>query len=360
VVKRREVYDKVKNIFWAAAFAVVLWLVMVQSQQQTRTAMAEFEVIAPPRLNVAYSPENKKPRAPITVKGSPAALMQLPQTVLAIHEMPKDTSPGHYQVLFRNFNFGTLPAGIDVDTASLIGDVTVDLDKVEEKRLPIHPSLDLTNLPTGWEVARQEVDPPTWRASGPEDVMKKQGQQLTTAPVVLADVLDVYKFDPLRLEEQALEIPLELRKPTDAPKINFASPPEHRPVLLRVTLRPKQREVQIEIPPTFVFSGPRLDGFAYRLEPSSLERIKLTIAGPDDDLREGQLEATKGKIFALIRLDKLVAEIREGKTPSPVNTFEFEVITPPEIKVVSPTDAKDRIYRVKIAPAEPTTRPGSQ
>jgi hypothetical protein len=116
-----------------------------------------------------------------------------------------------------------------------------------------------------------------------------------------------------------------------------------------VKIRPKPKERELEIAPAFHFAGPTFPGLAYKLRPAlpGKDKVKMKVSGPEDSLRDSQVETTKASF--IVYVDIRSEDIPKGKLElGATYTFNVRVIPPPGIKVLSYEDK----FRIVVDPIE--------
>ena len=352
--KRRAAFESLKNVFWAFLFAVALWLVMAQSEMTTRDVYVRF-IVSAPGMNVSYgTARNQAPVERVTVRGTRTSLERLGEGEYeATYPVPATSELGPKTYAARDFVFH-FPEGVDVDKTVLAREITVDLAKSKEDELAVEPNL-VRDAPEGWEIESVDVEPKFVSASGSIEEMAKN-PKLTTQPQVSVKLaLERNDFDKHSGAAKEVEQKVSV-VPPDGTGINIL---DKRPVTLRIRVKPKPKERELELSPAFHFTGPVFPGLPYRLRPAlpGKDKVKVRVSGPENDLVDSQVEATKARFVVYVEIRS--EDIPKGKQDvGKMYTFPVHVIPPPgsEIKVLSFDDN----FRIGVDPVETETTPGGK
>ncbi|HVY62949.1 MAG TPA: hypothetical protein VHF22_14930 [Planctomycetota bacterium] len=346
--RRRATLESVKNVFWALLFAVALWLVMAQSEQTTREVDVTLNVAPPTGANVNYMTRlNQPPAARVMVRGPRTILERLNEGPYeAIYKVPESTDLGLKTYAVKDFEFH-LPPGVEVERTGLQPpEIKVELAQRQVDELAVEANL-VRDLPEGWEIESESLEPSSLRASGSIEEMARN-PKLTTTQVSLRKLLERADFDPHIDTPKTFEQKVQAQAP-EGSGINIL---DSHPLTLRVKVRPKPKEKEIDIAPAYHFAGPVFPGLPYKLRPQipAKDKVHMRVGGPEFMLMDAQIEATKALfvVYVEIRPD----DIPKGKLElGTTYTFNVHVIPPSGIKVLS----NDEKFRVVVDPMDDST-----
>jgi hypothetical protein len=340
-MKKRDVIESAKNVIWAFVFALALWLVMVQSQQKTENQRVQFNVLPGSKgINVKYVPTDSPPRDSIQVRGSASDLARRKIDLAQAHFiLPEDQKMGINRIPYSRFKF-ILDPGVAVDEGALTGEVEVELAKEERRRLAIDIDMD-DKVPPGWMIQEAVLEPRELEAVGPIDLMSKDPPpKLRTEHVSIEAVLSKFNFDRLVLEEKSYPVNVSVRPPDDS-----GIKCDARPVKLLLTVKPKPKEAQFELEPSFFFSGPTLEGLPFKLTPyGKPDKVTVRVSGHELDLIDAVLPTTKAKFVVFVRVK------REDVKADAIPLFDVVVVPPPGIELLGEPDP--RSLRFKVEPLD--------
>jgi hypothetical protein len=291
-VTRKSTIEGLKNALWALGFAVGIWFLVDQNIRQTKDDIQVRLEVEPPRgLTVTYldSKENAAPLAVIAVSAPKNVLEKRTDwRITATARLKPESAPlgKEIELPVGAFDFD-LPPEVELLKGS-IRPQTIRIMLAELMKAEVGVDLDYANVPEGWEVEEYAVIPPAVLASGPKQRMEAI-QTLSTERIDVAKQLKYRHWEPNWRRRVALDLPARLVSP--APGVTADTVVE-----VRMTVRPKLAEVQVEVEPQLVVPMPGLvvrdpstgKDRAFKLEPrpGGGEKILLTLIGPDTVVNE--------------------------------------------------------------------------
>jgi len=343
-MRKRVILDNVQNVAWALVFAIALWLVMVQSQQRSAQIPAYLTVEATGGINVKYLDATQRAIEKVTVKGSAGDIAAMSRNVQGVYRVPEADPMGVRKFQAKDFEFRLGP-GLEVDKAALTAEVDVELAKEKAGRLAIELNFD-EKLPEGWELdGVPTIEPRELDAVGPIDVMSRKPEpRLRTEPISLESILQKFDFDPNLRREYPCTQKVNVFAPPDT-GISFRGDAKLGEAKFSFKVRPKPRDVDIELSPSFHFAGPVFPGVPFKLKPRTGQRVTLHISGPELDLLDTTIEATKAAFTVIGRPKAEFFEKNKLKVGA-ILRFDITVIPPPGIRIITGPEPKELLYDV--------------
>lgn len=258
----------------------------------------------------------------VTISGTRRNMSRLKsnQQIEVIKKVGVGTRPGAFEFLLQPEDI-VLPDGVTISGATFTpSQISVVLDQVVDKKVPIRPRIDYDSVPDGWEVKERKVKP--WEA-------------LVRGPKSLLEGLD-------RVETQELQIPKKATSDKIIQEVSLVKPIGVDSVIpdtveMSVQLSQHLNMINIKVPVMVL----KKDTSKYRVA-SFIDKPEVTvwIKGEQDEISFLQQVHLK----AFIELDDVVV----GETMLPIRVWlDRRNRESCHISSQSPKDITVRVEKVK-------------
>jgi hypothetical protein len=351
----------IKDAVWAIVFAIVLWLVVDRSVQQTRTFQLDIEIQAPRDYVVEYiGSGTRPPQAQISVTAPSAVIDDIKSPVFAtITPEVDDEQLG--QVLELRLDKFDLPAELkSAERAFEPATVRYRFSKKASEYLEV--DLDPGPIPEGWELTSFDITPEEVLATGPQrEITQRPRPKLVVARRINLSALLAREGADGSKAVSLTSILSQVQGPEGSGVV--PRDPDER-VSVTIHLRPKQIERELQFRPTFAIDAPWLNEARYRVDDKELrgslillpanasaDQIRVTLSGPPKVMADEKLVREKVRVFALFERDAIIGPDLETNRPRliPVEVYS----TDPRLVILD----FDKEFEVEVgepAPARPS------